>query len=570
MNEEFSILDKGRDRKNTWLLGLLVFAAALAVRLALLSSLNQSPSFDVTMQKGSDTYRFFVWALQIAEKGDIIGHGVYNQSPLYPYFLALIFKITGGGNLIVPRLVQAFIGSFTAVIVFLLASRLKDRTAGVLAGLIIAFYGTLMMYDLALLRTSLLAFLNILFIYLLAAGRTAPSWRKGLLVGIVLGVALLGKPNILIMLPALVWWIVDARRVSHGKSRGPFSSEEKITWIPRPRAWRALVAGTVIGFAAIMAVLAARNIKAGASPFALSQRGALEFISGNHPEVYIYGWDIIPSVYEIESKADKSLFKSIPLVLSLYKDDPLGLVKRQLKKAKVLLNGFEAPNNMNYYIEKHYLSIMKVPWINWAVLLALAIPGMAFAWKKRNRYFELYSYVALYSLATLAFYVIARFRIPLVPALAVFAGVGLESMYELARSKKWKALVPVIVVVVGVALLLWPRPKEPLGPNDYHNLVRYHLLKEEPEKARQWYEKGLEHSRQLVKEEGDARSHYLVARMLFLGGRPLHVVKERLDKASALAEGPSLKTIIKRFYKAIEERQKGRDPHQRGYRLSGT
>ncbi|MFO8056862.1 MAG: glycosyltransferase family 39 protein [bacterium] len=566
MSQAPSILDRGPDPKKMWLFGLLVFACALATRLALLASLPQSISYDVTIQEGSDTHRFFVWALSISEKGDLVGQGVYNQSPLYPYFLALIFELTGGGNLVIPRLVQAFIGSLTAVVVFLFGVRLRSYAAGVLGGLLIAFYGPLLMYDTAFLRTSILTFINVLLLYQLARARTAPSGGKGLFIGILFGLAILAKPNILIMLPALAWWIMDARKVSRGERRGPFSAQDKITWMPRPSAWRALVVWTVIGFVAVMSVLAARNIKAGVSPFALTRRGALEFIAGNHPEVDVYGWDVTPSVYRIKKECQNSLLKSVPAVVGIYGDNPQDLVIRQFKKFWVLLNWFAA-HEINYYMEKHYLSILKLPWINWPVLLGFALCGMFFVLKSRRRYFELYSYLLLYTLVTVAFYVNIRFRVPLVPALAVFAGVALESMYDFARKKRWKSLAPALVFVIATAVILWPRPDEPLGPNDYHNLVRYHLIKEEPEKAEKWHQKGLEHSRELVREQGDARSHYLVARMLFLGGEPLERVEKELEKAESIEHGPPLQARIEELRKAIQRRKTVEDELWKGYRI---
>ncbi len=566
MKEESSILDKGPDKRTTWLLGSIVFIAALAVRLTFLDGLGQSPSFYVDLQRGSDTYRYFVWALSISERGELIGEGVYNQAPLYPYFLALVFKLTGGGNLIIPRLVQALMGSFTAVIVFLFSARLKNHAAGVLSGLLIAFYGPLLMYDTAFLRTSLITFLNVLLLYLLASARTRPSDKKGLVIGLVLALAVLAKPNIMIMLPALAWWIADTRKISHGLLRGPFSHDKKISWIPRPSAWRSATLGIVIGFIFVMGPLVIRNIKADVFAFALSKRGSLEFIAGNHPDVGVTGWDVSPSVKKINEGCQNSIIKSIPAVLELYSDNPAGLFIRQLKKFWVLLNWFEA-HEINYYVERHYLDILKLPWINWPVLLGVALCGMFFVRKGPRRFFELYSYLALYTLATIAFYVNLRFRVPMVPALAVFGGIGIESMYALGRRKKWKAFAGAMVFAVLVAVILWPRPQEPLGPNDYHNLVRYHLIKEEPEKAEQWHRRGLDHARKLVREEGDARSHYLVARMLFLGGEPLSRVEKELDKAEQLEHRRPLDALIKEFRKVIKMRRIKEDELWKGYRM---
>ena len=41
-----------------------------------------------------DSQAYHNWAGQIAA-GDWVGHGVFYQAPLYPYFLAVIYKIAG-------------------------------------------------------------------------------------------------------------------------------------------------------------------------------------------------------------------------------------------------------------------------------------------------------------------------------------------------------------------------------------------------------------------------------------------------------------------------------------------
>ena len=85
-----------------------IFTFALLVRAAYLKQLQASPLWgDLPVDLGY--YRD--WALRIAA-GDWIGKEVFEQSPLYAYFLAIVFKIFGAG-LLMPRLIQILIGSAT-------------------------------------------------------------------------------------------------------------------------------------------------------------------------------------------------------------------------------------------------------------------------------------------------------------------------------------------------------------------------------------------------------------------------------------------------------------------------
>ena len=65
--------------------------------------------------------------------GDWIGTDVFYQAPLYPYFLGVIYAVAGH-DLLAVRVVQAVIGSLSAVLVAWAAARLFSTRAGIIAG----------------------------------------------------------------------------------------------------------------------------------------------------------------------------------------------------------------------------------------------------------------------------------------------------------------------------------------------------------------------------------------------------------------------------------------------------
>src|SRR4051812_15199714 len=68
-----------------------IFALALLIRLVHVWQLRASPFFDVLM---GDARGYDEWARRIAG-GEWIGRDVFYQAPLYPYFLAVIYKVFG-------------------------------------------------------------------------------------------------------------------------------------------------------------------------------------------------------------------------------------------------------------------------------------------------------------------------------------------------------------------------------------------------------------------------------------------------------------------------------------------
>ena len=77
-----------------------------------------------------DSLAYDEWARRIAG-GDWMGDQVFYQAPLYPYFLATVYAAVSD-DLLVVRVVQAVVGSFSAVLLALATARfLRSRSAGV-------------------------------------------------------------------------------------------------------------------------------------------------------------------------------------------------------------------------------------------------------------------------------------------------------------------------------------------------------------------------------------------------------------------------------------------------------
>ncbi len=528
-------------------LGLLVFAAALTVRVGYLAAMQQSPYYQVALAKGADSYRFFEWALSIYN-GDIFGKGVFIQSPLYPYFLALTFRLSEGGHLLVPRLVQAVMASGTALMCFLLARRFRGDAAGVIAGLLAALYGPMIFYDAAFLRTGLTAFLYTLLVVLMTTAQNKPGLARGAVTGLVFGLSVLAKPNIAIMILAVPLWFVYASRNKGRAAAGK------------------MTASALAAFALVMGLLVFRNVMADAPPFSLTKRGALEFVAGNHPEGMPYGWEPTPAIQRMTEEADGSLAKAVPAVLWSYRHDPLALIGKQLAKTRAYLYGYEAPNNLNYYVEKRYVNYMDKPWVNWPVLLGLAAVGLWALRREWPRALALYSYILLFSLGTIAFYFLARFRLPAVPVLCVCAGAGVVELHVLVRQRKTRAFLALAAVMVTIVLVSWPREGDLLQPSDYHNLARYHMIVEEPEKARSVVEEGKRKAIELAGGDG-AFARYRVARMRFLGGEPLDDVLAEIEKARAEDPEPWIEALLTALERNAETRKRFGDFQPGGFRF---
>ena len=95
----------------------LVLAIAAGLRVAHILAIQKLP-LDILV---IDSAVYDLWAERIAG-GDWLGTGVFYQDPLYPYFLAALYR-TFGRDVLLVRLVQAGLGVGTCALVAVIASR---------------------------------------------------------------------------------------------------------------------------------------------------------------------------------------------------------------------------------------------------------------------------------------------------------------------------------------------------------------------------------------------------------------------------------------------------------------
>src|SRR5438552_9942009 len=147
---------------------LVIFAVAFTLRIIHIRQMRNAPFFMLLM---GDARGYDEWAQRIAS-GDWIGHDVFYQAPLYPYFLGSIYWLAGR-SLMLVRVGQAVIGSCSCVLVGAAARRLFSARAGLVAGLMLALYAPAIFFDGLLQKSVLDVFFVCLALWLMA--RIAPQ-----------------------------------------------------------------------------------------------------------------------------------------------------------------------------------------------------------------------------------------------------------------------------------------------------------------------------------------------------------------------------------------------------------
>ena len=186
------------EKKSYWLTGLLpALAGGLALRLWYFLDLRAQPFFGYPIV---DSLTFDRLAREILSGG---GGEAFFRAPLYPHVLSLVYRLAGGGQAGVVW-VQFAMGLAAIVPVYLLAERWFGRRAAMLTAWITALYPLRIFFEGEILAVTLFGFLLAWGVWLLWIGSEENSTRRLLWAGLVLGLAVLTRPNLLLAMPFLL------------------------------------------------------------------------------------------------------------------------------------------------------------------------------------------------------------------------------------------------------------------------------------------------------------------------------------------------------------------------------
>jgi tetratricopeptide (TPR) repeat protein len=130
-----------------------------------------------------------------------------------------------------------------------------------------------------------------------------------------------------------------------------------------------------------------------------------------------------------------------------------------LRKAALLVNTSEMFDTESQESHAEHSTILAVtsPIGRFGVLVPLAIFGAIVVWPRRSQLWILYALLAAYALSVILFFVMARYRHPLLPLLVLFAAAGVDGARRLWRTEP-RAHIAATLAVVIVAAIVTNRP----------------------------------------------------------------------------------------------------------------
>ena len=491
-----------------------IFLVALSLRLVHLWQVSATPFATILF---GDAQSYDAWAQTIAG-GDPLGDRVFYQAPLYPYFLGAIYWMLGH-DVAVARACQALVGSVSSVLLGAAAARLFTRTTGIVAGLALAAYAPAIFFD-GLIQKSVLDIFFVCLILWLLSGLAGPpiapgasssfadggGLRSWFALGLALGGLCLSRENALVLVAVVFVWML-----TQGRHRA------------------AAAATFVAGVALVFTPVVARNMAVGGGFHLTTSQFGPNLYIGNNPHSDGTYVPLRPGrgapEYEQQDAtelAERARGRSLtPAEVSSYwASEAFTFISRQPgawlqllgRKFLLLWNGDEAVDSESQETYAEFSTVVRIAATigHFGLLVPFAVFGVCATWAFRDRLWVFYSITMAYAASVLVFYVFARYRMPLVPMLLLFASAAIGRGAAFARQAPAAHLVTAIALTAAAALLA----NQPLLDSRRMQAMTYTNLGT-AYRARQHLDEAVaSHRRALTISPDYAEAHYNLANAL--------------------------------------------------------
>jgi 4-amino-4-deoxy-L-arabinose transferase-like glycosyltransferase len=430
-----------------WLVALLILAAALTTRLSYYGEYSRVQEFSYPT----------VDALYHHQAAALIADGVltsaepFFRAPLYNYFLGGIYAVFGQ-SIPTARLLQLLLGALTPFLVFLLARQMLERWTAILAAAL-----TLLCWDIVYFQGELLLE-SLLMLLLLAAWLSAAGYLKrrslilAALTGTAIGLAVITRLNAVVIFPVTLYLFLS-------KGEGNAGSRS-------PRAGIIILAVT---FALPVALVLSHNLTRAEPALTIATQGGINFYIGNNrsadgvsavmPGKLGYDWQFEDVEYLAEQHTRRDL--SPAQVSSYYYQegfseitaDPLAWMSLAVKKAYLFFGAKPLSNNRNLTAFRERFTVLKLLPVSMWLLAPLGIVGAVVCWPRDRLMRGLAVFQVLYFATFLFFFVNSRFRLPLLPFLAISSGCLVAYARHWLTDHSRRPLIIATMAVLGLLIL---------------------------------------------------------------------------------------------------------------------
>lgn len=461
--------------------GHYIFAVTFFIRLISLSHLTSSPFL---LPSGSDMDFYDQWAKEIL-RGHWTDHQAFYGLPLYPYALALLYRLFGSGHFL-PGFIQVCLDAGTAVLIYKICifvfrdaaeqksetSLARNRTVlSVAAAAGWTLFVPAQAYSIILMPTSASVFVCWLLVWTIITRKAIASPWRTLALGTVIGFAAMGVATTLVVIPlALAALFLETRSFAPNR------------FFLAPL----LLAGVLAGSSPCWI----HNFLVARDPVFLSAHGGINLWLGNNPDAT--GYPSFPglhagqaqllrdSIEMAEAATGRGLKRSevsqywSGKAITYIAGNPAAWVRLLAHKVANFWNAFEYDDlGVIRNLREHGVVF---PGFRFGMIAALGLAGTLFSWRHFPSARWIAAAVAAEMLAILPIFVTERYRLVVVPGLLVLAALGLARLWEnFARGAYGYLATQLVTVAVAAVFVTLPRHDPALWALDAYNTGRLAL-----------------------------------------------------------------------------------------------
>ena len=358
----------------------------------------------------------------------------YYQPFYYSVFLPLCRVFTKSPYVL--ALVQSLLGGAVIYMAGLIGGMISGRRAGFWSALLCALSAILIYFTPYALIEILQSFWIILVFILVLLALRREKLHLWCLAGFFLGCSVLTRGNTWCFLPPVVIAAFYQWRPNWRKALLPLLMFLVFAILPQLpfAAYNTFRTGKLCG---------------------PSTAGGAVLCIGNNPESAPGGLDIpYPPTYEAWMKTEKSV--SIPArMFEWFKREPGAFLELQFNKFLLFWDSTEWPNNITEYNARKSSVMRTLHFLPTGFLLMLAGGFSGFCQRmflRRQKFLLLWFFLLFYAFSVSAFYILARFRVPIVPLLCVSGGVFLAQIPRMLNSRR---IVHLLLILISGALFAY-------------------------------------------------------------------------------------------------------------------
>lgn len=421
----------------------VILLAAAALRLAFWLQVRHDPTFTVPLW---DEAVYDAMARSIAHGHGIGSDKAYFFGPLYAYALGAVYAVTGA-SAAVAIILQHILGLVLSALTYALARRWFDRRTALVAAGLVAFSGLQVFFEGKLLMEVLVSAL--LAGGLLLATGTSDNPRPLRLgaAGLLLGLAATGRPTLLLLAPLVLQPLLRAPR------------------LPRRQLLITLAVFAAGLFAAPSATFI-RNLVVEGAPVLITSSGGYNLYTGNAHGDASQGQLNTDSSWNAENTAEVALGRDLDsAAVSRYwmsraneqfRRDPAGWLGRYLGRVDLFLGGQDKPQIEWFGYEHQRWPVLRWGTLGLWPLALLATAGMLALARRWRELGVLYGAVLLTAAGVAVFFVTTRYRVVLVPYLAIFGAAFVMAVVGAARARAWRTMG--VLALIALAATAYTAP----------------------------------------------------------------------------------------------------------------